>query len=152
MDPFDSLRRVLNGKAISAANAAGLAGKLELPNTNFVKPPKKEMYASFWYKTGGSRQAELGGRRGFELTVGIYQFDIYVPEHTGDGPGMRAGDYLRARFNRREWPIEPDGYLKMLVSNVKTPFNGAQAGYWRVVVDGSFHYYHRDPDADGFRD
>lgn len=152
MNPFDSLRRVLTTKALSAANAAGLAGRIEMPNAEFKKPGNKEMYASFWYKTGGSRQAELGGRSGFELTVGIYQFDILIPEKTGDGPGLRAADYIRARFNRREWLVEPDGYLKMLVSNVKTPFDGAQNGYWRVIVDGTFHYYYRDPDADDFRD
>jgi hypothetical protein len=152
MDPFNSLRRVLNTRAVQAAAAAGLpADKFELPNEDFVTP-KGQIYGGFWHRIGGSRQAELGGRRGFEMSVGIYQFDILVPENKGDGPGLAIADKIRRNFNRREMVVEPDGHLKLLVANVKTPFSGPQNGFWRVIVDGEFHYYYKDPQADGFRD
>lgn len=158
MDPFNSLRRVLNSRAVQAAVRANMGDRIELPNETFTKPAVKKgqekdaIYMSFWYKTGGSRQAELGGRKGFEMTVGVYQFDVMVPENIGDGPGLAVGDIVRRSMNRREMEVAPDGYLKLLVSNVKTPFDGPKNGYYQVVVDGVFHFYHRDPNADGFRD
>lgn len=158
MDAFNSLRRVLNSKALQAATRADMADRIELPNETFTKPEVKKgqekaaIYMSFWYKTGGSRQAELGGRKGYEMSVGIYQFDIMVPENIGDGPGLAIGDIVRRVMNRREMEVAPDGHLKLLVSNVKTPFNGPKGGYYQIVVDGTFHFYHRDPNADGFND
>lgn len=158
MDAFNSLRRVLNSRAVQAAVRAGLGDRIELPNETFTKPTvkkgqeKQAIYVSFWYKTGGSRQAELGGRKGYEMTVGVYQFDIMVPENIGDGPGLSVGDVIRRYMNRREMEVAPDGHLKLLVSNVKTPFSGPKNGYYQVVCDGTFHFYHRDPNADGFRD
>lgn len=158
MDAFNSLRRVLNSKALQAAARADLGDRIELPNETFTKPPVKKgqekagIYVSFWYKTGGSRQAELGGRKGYEMTVGLYQFDVMVPENIGDGPGLSVADIIRKSMNRREYEVAPDGHLKLLVANVKTPFSGPKNGYYQVVVDGTFHFYHRDPTANGFGD
>ena len=159
MDPFNSLRRVLDTAALQAALKGGVDGaRVELMNEPFTKPPvrkgseKAAIYVSFWYRTGGTRQAELGGRRGYEMTVGIYQFDIMVPEAIGTGPGVTIGDAIRRAMNRREKEVAPDGHLKLLMSNVKTPFTGAKNGYFQVICDGTFHFYHRDPNASGFRD
>lgn len=150
MSSFDGLRRVLNSKAVAAANAAGLEGRLQLPNEEFT-PPKGQVYAEFWFKTGGTRQAELGSNKSEEMTVGIYEFNILAPENQGDGPALKIGDLLRPYFNRKEWLVPPYGYVKLLTANVKTPFSGAQNGYYRVCLDGAFHFYHRDPNAPDFR-
>lgn len=150
MDDFDALRRVMNSHAVSAATVAGVGDAIELSNEDFT-PPKAAPYASFWYKTGGSKQCELGANTSFEMTVGIFQFDILCPEDQGDGPAVRIGDTLKKQFSRKQWPVAPDGYVTILVANVKTPFLKAQNGYYRVVVDGTFHFYHRDPQAADFR-
>lgn len=159
MDPFNSLRRVLDKAAVQACLKAGVDGaRVELMNEPFKAPSisrgreKEAIYVSFWFRTGGSRQAELGGRRGFEMTVGIYQFDVMVPEAIGSGPGITIADAIRREMNRREKLVEPDGHLKLLVSNVKTPFTGPKQGYFQVICDGALHFYHRDPNATGFRD
>jgi hypothetical protein len=34
---------------------------------------------------------------------------------------------------------------------VKTPFQKPQGGWFRFIIDGVFHYYHRDPNAPDFR-
>ena len=150
MSEFDALRQTLSTKAIAAANSAGLDGKIELPNEQFT-PPAGEIHACFWYRTGGSRQAELGPNTGLELTVGIFQFDILAPEHGGEGPAIQAAELIRKAFNRKEWLCPPDSYVKTLVANLKTPFQKPQGGFYRVIVDGTFHFYHRDPLAEDFR-
>ena len=148
---FDALRRTLNSKAVSAGNAAGLAGKLALPNETFT-PPKGEVYGEFWFKTGGTKQVELGGNKSMEMTVGIFQFDIMAPENRGDGPATKIAELIRARFNRRQWVVDPVGYVNLLTANVKTPFAKPQNGFYRVIVDGTFHFFHKDPNAGDFRD
>lgn len=151
MDEDNALRRVLNSKAVAAANAAELgADKLELPNEQFTAP-KDQIYASFWFRTGGSKQCELGANTGLEMTVGIFQFDILAPENGGDGPAISLGNALKKQFSRKEWLVDPDGYVKTLVANVKTPFQKPQNGFYRVCVDGVFHFYHSDPNAADFR-
>jgi hypothetical protein len=119
--------------------------------TRQFTPPVADTYATFWYKTGGSKQAELGGNTSLELTVGIFQFDVLAPENGGDGPAIQVGDVIRKAFNRKEWLCPPDGYVKTLVANVKTPFAKPQGGFYRVIVDGVFYFYHRDPLAQDFR-
>jgi hypothetical protein len=147
MSVTDQLRRILEGKAIAAANAAGLAGKLKLPNNDFT-PPKAEPWSNFWFKTGGSKQMELGGAQAFERTVGLIQFDVVVPEKSGDGEIARIADMLRSRFNRKQWLVPPYGVVKMDVASVKTPFGTeAQGGWYRYCVDATFNYDYRDPDA-----
>lgn len=147
MNPTDQLRRILVAKAIAAANAAGLEGKLKTPNNDFT-PPKADAWANFWFKTGGSKQMELGGPMAFERTVGLVQFDVLVPEKSGDGQIARISDMLRARFNRKQWLIPPDGVVKMDVASVKTPFGtDAKDGWYRYCVDATFNYDYRDPNA-----
>jgi len=143
-DPFDDLRRVLNSKAVAAANAIGLGAKIKLPNESYT-PPKATSHCEFFFKTGGSKQAELGGGKAFEITVGIYEFNILVPENTADGPATQLAGQVRRMFNRKEWLVGAEGYVKLMVANVKTPFNGPINGYYRVCVDGVLHFYHRDP-------
>lgn len=149
MSSFNGLRRVLESKAVAAATAAGIP--IQLGNEEFDHQ-KKLIYSEFWYKTGGTRQAELGSNKSEEMTVGIYEFNILAPENKGSGPALDIADRLRPFFNRKEWLVEPYGYVKMLVANVKTPFSGAQNGFYRVCVEGTFHFYHRDPNAPHFRD
>jgi len=151
MSSFDSLRRVLNSKAAAASNVSGLDGRIQLMNEEY-SPPKKQVFAEFWYKTGGTMQAELGGNTSEEMTVGIYEFNIFAPENQGDGPALQVADLVRPLLNRKEWLVEPYGYVKMLMANVTIPFSGAQNGYFRVCVEGRFHYYHRDPNAPNFRE
>lgn len=147
MDPTDQLRRILEAKAIAAANAAGLAGKLKLPNGDWT-PPRAEAWANFWFKTGGSKQMELGGATAGERTVGLIQFDVLVPEKTGDGAISRIANTLRTRFNRKQWLVPPYGVVKMDVASVKTPFGtDAKDGWYRYCVDATFNYDYRDPDA-----
>lgn len=146
-DTADLLRRVLEGKAVAAGNAAGLAGALQLPNADFTAP-KAAPWASFWFKTGGSRQMELGGPKAFERTVGLIQFDVMVPEKTGSGAVSRYADALRLRFDRKQWLVPPIGNVRMDVASVKTPFGTtAQNGWYRYIVDATFCYDYSDPDA-----
>lgn len=146
-EPFSELRSALVQRALSAANQSGLVGVCSMPNAPFTAPAKGSIYADFWYRLGESRKAELGGRAGFKLTVGIYQFDIMVPEAKGDGPGIAIGDRLVPFFDQREMVVGENGYLKLLTANLKTPFNKPANGYWQVIVDGTLHYYYRDPAA-----
>lgn len=149
MSDFNGLRRVLNKKAVLAANTAGIT--IQLPNEELALP-KGQVYTGFWHKSGGSRQAECGANTGLEMTVGIFQFDIMSPENQGDGPALAAADLIRPVFNRKEWLVEPNGYVKILVANVKTPFSGPIDGHYRVIVDGTYHYYYSNPNAPDFRD
>lgn len=148
MNEFDALRATLNAKAEAAANAAGL--EIELPNEQFT-PPAATTYATFFYRTGGSKQCELGANTSLEMTVGIFQFDVLVPEYQNIQPGTAAADILKKAWSRKQWDVPPDGYVNILVANVKTPFPKPILGYYRIIVDGTFHFYHRDPTAADFR-
>lgn len=147
MNTNDLLRRVLQNKAITATNAAGLTGKLELPNSDYV-PPKDDLWVHFFYKLGGSKQMELGGTKAMERTVGLIQFDLMAPEKSGDGAAVRAADIIRTHFNRKQWLVPPVGQVRMDVASVKTPFGtGAVNGWYRYIVDATFCYDYSDPDA-----
>ncbi len=145
MSEFDSLRQILNGKALMACQNLGVA--LILPNEN-ITPPDDEVYVQFWFKTGGTKQIELGRAAAWELTVGIYQFEVYAPEKQGDGPATQIADALRKMFNRKEWEVAPWGVVKITKSNVCTPFAGVQGNKYLVISDGAFQYYHHDLSAD----
>jgi hypothetical protein len=93
----------------------------------------------------------LAGNTGLEMTVGIFQFDLLVPEYQPLGPPSRIADAIKRAFNRKEWLVAPDGYVKTLVASVKTPFHKAQGGWYRFIIDGTFHYYHQDRSAPDFR-
>jgi hypothetical protein len=56
-------------------------------------------------------------------------------------------DQIKRVFNRKQWDVAPDGYVCTQVASVKTPFSKPQGGFFRFIIDGSFHYYHRDPRA-----
>lgn len=153
MNEFDSLRAVLNQKADAACGAIGLP--VELMNEQFTPPQNVDgsalSYATFFYRTGGSKQCELGGNGSLEMTVGIFQFDILVPEYADLGPPGVMADQLRKSFNRKQWIVPPDGYVNTLTANVKTPFPKAQGGFFRIIVDGTIHFYHRDTNPQDFR-
>jgi hypothetical protein len=150
MNPTDELRRVLESKAVAAANAMGLAGKLDIGNSDFT-PPQRDVWASFWFKTGGTKQIELGANGSMERTVGLVQFDVLAPEHTGSGDIARLSDGLRRYFNRKLWPVAPNGNVRLDVASVKTPFGTqARGGWFRYIVDVTFNYDYRDPDAQPF--
>jgi hypothetical protein len=148
MDDSDALRAVLCQKA--EAICVDQAIPVELPNEQFT-PDAAQTYASFWYRVGGSKQAELGGNTGYEMTVGLLQFDLLVPEYQPLGPPSRIADAIKRAFNRKEWIVPPEGYVKTLVASVKTPFHKPQNGWYRFIIDATFHYYHRDPTAPDFR-
>lgn len=148
MDAFDSLRAVLSQKAEAICIDQNLP--LELPNEQFT-PDNATAYASFWYKTGGSKQIELGSNKSQEMTVGLLQFDLLVPEYQPLGPPGRQADAIKRAFSRKQWEVPPDGYVCIQTVNVKTPFQKPQGGWFRFVIDGVFYFYHRDPNAPDFR-
>jgi hypothetical protein len=148
MNETDALMAVLNAKAEAVCIAQGL--EVELMNEQFT-PPAGQTYATFWYRVGGSKQAELGSNKTYEMTVGIFQFDLLVPEYGDLGPPRVQADQIKRVFNRKQWDVPPDGYVCTQVASVKTPFSKPQGGFFRFIIDGSFHYYHRDPAAPDFR-
>jgi hypothetical protein len=144
----DSLRKVLQGKAIIAANALSLPIKI---GEEAFTVPKGVVYAEFWYRTGKTDQIELGGKGSFECTKGIVQFSIYAPEKSGEGPGTKMGDQLKNMFNRAQWAVAPDGYVSLHVMAVET-LPGVRDGFFTVIVDGSFDFYHRNANPNNLLD
>lgn len=139
---FDALRDLLNNKALNAARVIGL--RVKIANQPGWSDPKDETWADFWYKTGGSKLVECGGAGALEMTVGILQFTISSPEKIGDGAAIRAGDKLRKLFSRQKWLIPAaHGWITIDVMTPKTTGKPVQ-GWYQVVADVSFRFYHRD--------
>lgn len=137
----DSLRKILFGKAITAVNSLSL--KCRIGNENFVPPTNGAVYGEFWFRTGKSKQIELGGKGSFECTPGIMQFTLFAPENSGDGPILKVGDQLKNMWNRQQWAVPPDGYVTFEVVNSE-PMDGIVNGHKVVIVDGGFDFYHRN--------
>lgn len=140
----DSLRKVLQQQAISATTALSL--KTQIGDEAFVPPNDGALYAEFWFRTGKSKKMELGPRTGFQCTPGILQFTIFGPEKGGDGPISKMGDRLKPYFDEKQFQVAPDGYVTIDPVSV-TLMPGIHNGKKVVVVDASFDFYHRNPDA-----
>jgi len=156
---FDTLRKVLVGRAIAVATELGMSDDIQVPNG---PPPMSALpdsdastappWINFWYKLGPNSQlAELGGPKALEITPGILQFDILVPEKTGDGAAITLANRIKKKINRKQWLIPPDGYVTLQPAGIVTNLP-AKSGWYRVCVDCTFYFYHRDPDADPLQD
>lgn len=137
----DSLRKVLFQKAITSVNNLNL--KCKIGNETFVVPADGSIYGEFWFRTGKSKQSELGSKRSLECTPGIMQFTLYAPENAGDGPVLKLGDQLKNLWNRQKWTIAPDGWVTFEVVGCEM-LPGIINGHKVVVVDGGFDFYHRN--------
>jgi hypothetical protein len=142
---FDMLRQILYGQAIQAVQNNGNF-RCQIGDEPFVPPTDGSIYGEFWFKTGTAKQIELGPRTGYECAPGIIQFTLYAPEKMGDGAILKLGDKLKKAFNRQQWLVPPDGYVTMDPISVQ-PLPGLKNGNRVVIVDGSFDFHYRDPDA-----
>jgi hypothetical protein len=140
----DTLRKTLYSEAIAAVTALSL--QCRIGDEAFVPPTDGSLYGEFWFRTGKSRQMELGPATGYECTSGILQFTLYAPEKNGDGAILRLGGQLKHRFNRKQFQVAPDGYVTLETVAVET-IPGVKNGHKVVIVDAAFDFYHRNPDA-----
>lgn len=138
----DSLRKVLYAKAILATNSISMP--CQIGSEPFTPPTDDTVYGNFWFRPGLTKIMDLGGRGSYECTPGLIQFTLFAPEKSGDGPIMKTADQLKRMFNRQQWPVPPDGYVNMHVFGVSI-MPGNPNGNRTVVVDGSYDFYHRDP-------
>lgn len=145
---FDTLRAVLAQKALTIATNLGYP--IKMPNAPF-DDPSGTPWVSYWMKLGHTGQAELGGPAALEITVGLLQFDVLVPEMTGDGLAITIANQIKKKINRKEWLIPPDGYVKLEAAAITNDLP-TKSGWYRVCVDTTFLFYHRDPDADPLQD
>jgi hypothetical protein len=146
MNAYDSLRKLLQTQAVQASGDFGLP--LILENEN-VPVPKTGMWAEFWIRTGMTIRSDLGsGRRHFKKAAGVLQFTLYTPEKTGDGPILRMADNLEKRFSSTQFEVPPDGYITLDDATVNM-MGKRENGYYCVVVQASFDFHYRDPDAVG---
>lgn len=144
---FDDLRALLSQKALTFAGNVALP--IKMPNAPFDDPAGP--WLEYGMKLGKTGQAELGGPAALEITVGIIQFDVIVPEMTGDGVAMSAANQIKKKINRKEWLVGSTSYVKLDAAEIT---NGlpTKAGWYRVCVDATFLFFHRDPDADPLKD
>lgn len=140
----DTLRQILQQKAIDCVTALGLA--TQIGDEPFAPPTDGSLYAEFWFKTGKTKKIELGNRRGYQCTAGMLQFTIYGPEKTGDGPITRMGDQIKPYFDEQQWQVPPDGYVTLDPASVQM-VPGVRGGNKVVIVDATFDFYHRNPNA-----
>lgn len=146
MFEHDALRVVLQTKAQEISSLLDLP--MQIGDEAFVQP-KGTPWAEFWFRTGTTKQRELGGPGSLELTPGILQFTIYAPQNTGDGPPLRLAGAIKKALNRRQWRVPPDGYVTLDPVGVEQ-VPGIQKGFKVCVVDCSFDFHHSDPDAPPF--
>lgn len=145
MDAFDSLRKLLQSQAEQAGEAAGLTN-LSFPGEAERRGKDGDPWGTFWHRTGKTRPTLGGGRKGFKMTAGIYQFTLYVPEKTGSGPLTRIGDKLQQWFDSQNWKVPPDGSI-VLGSATVDVLPMAKNGNLVALVYGDFDYTHRNVDA-----
>ncbi len=141
----DALRKVLFGKAIDAVTANGNF-PCQIGNEAFVPPNDGSLYGEFWFRTVDSEQLELGGPTGYERAPGILQFTLYAPEKDGDGPILKLAGALKKSFNRKQWLVDPDGYVTLRPASVKE-MPGVRGGTKVVIVDCHFDFFYHDPSA-----
>lgn len=145
---FDQLRAVLTQNAKAAAADVGYP--IQLPNAPFNEPSDAP-WINFWFRIGDTGQAELGGPAALEISVGLLQFDVLVPEQTGDGLAIQIANRIKKKINRKQWLVPPNGYVTLYAASLTTELP-AKSGWYRVCVDTVFSFHHRDPDAEPFRD
>ena len=137
----DSLRKVLQTKALLAASTLSLP--LKLGEESFAVP-SGQVWGEFWFRMGTGIQMELGTRSSYEKTPGLMQFSLYAPEKSGDGPVLKIADQLKNMWNRTQFTVAPDGYVNFHVIGVDE-LPGIRNGFKVVIVDGSFDFFHRNP-------
>lgn len=141
----DALRKVLFTQAISAVSGNGNF-PCQIGNEEFVPPQDGALYGEFWFRTADSVQMELGAVTGYERAPGILQFTLYAPEKDGDGPILKLAGGLKKAFNRKQWLVDPDGYVTLQPASVKE-MPGIRNGKKVVIVDCHFDFFYHDPDA-----
>ncbi len=145
---FDDLRGVLTGRA--KAIAFDLGYPIQLPNAPFVEPSGSP-WLNFWYKLNKPMMAELGGPKALEVSVGVLQFDILVPEETGDGLVLRIANQIKKKINRKQYLVGSYSYVNLDPAGIEVGLP-TKSGWYRNCVDATFLFHHRDPDAEAFRD
>lgn len=142
MDAFDELRKVLEQHALQASTQLGF--KIIFDED---EAPKSGTYVHFWYETGKTESmGAAGGRKGFECTPGILQFNIYYPEKTPTGQPTRIADGIKRLLNMKQWTVAEDGYVKcepMTIQRQPLSKNGFRIIWTRAPFD----FYHRDQTA-----
>lgn len=143
VDPFDLLRQTLEAQAVAAAAAAGITD-LKLPNQPFNQPQNK-MWAAFHIVAGSAIPAELGNRdTAMNKATGIVQFEVYVPENSGDGPATRAAGVFRKRINRKSLNVPGAGSLSFYASNVLPHPGGPKNGWYCVLAEATYIFHYRE--------
>jgi hypothetical protein len=109
---------VLSAKALQIASELGLGDLISMPNTAFIEPnlraePEQSPWLMFSYTLGKTGQAELGGPSALEITVGMVQFDVLVPEQEGDGAAIRLANAIKKKINRKQWLVPPYSYVTL---------------------------------------
>lgn len=142
MDAFDELRKVLEQHAVQAASQLNF--KIIFDED---EAPKTGAYVHFWYETGNSElMSAAGGRKGFECTPGVLQFNIYYPEKQPTAQYVRLADSIKRLLNRKQWIVAPDGYVTIEVMSVqRQPVT--KNGFRVVWTRGGFDFHHRDSQA-----
>ncbi|AXQ69186.1 tail terminator [Caulobacter phage CcrBL9] len=141
---FEELRKRFLTEAIQAANTAGLGDVFKTPGFPFVQP-QAQPWVEFSYEVGKTFPASLGAGEDLDApdyTVGIFQFDVYVPEDSGTGPGTILGEKLRKQVNRKEWLVGDVGHVKLGAFSTQ-PVNTTMKGWNCICVRGSYGFWHR---------
>lgn len=139
----DQLRKTLETQVITVVTALGFP--CQIGDESFVPPTNGAIFGQFWFRTGKTKQMELGSRKGFECTAGVFQFTLYAPEKMGSGAVLRLAGQLKKPFNRQQYLVPPDGYVTLEAIGIQNL--GVKDGNYVVIVDTTFDFYHRDPTA-----
>lgn len=142
-DPFDELRKVLEAEAVAACAAASI-DDLKLPNYKFVQP-KNKIWAAFHIIAGMTIPAELGDRdTALNKATGVAQFEVYVPEDTGDGAATRAAGFFRKRIQRKTGLMPPSvGQVDFYGANVRPHPGAGEKGFYCVLCEVTYVFKYR---------
>lgn len=141
---FEELRKRFLNEAIQAATMVGLGDVFKTPGFPFVQP-QATPWVEFSYEIGKTIPATLGDGEDTDAqdyTVGLFQFDVYVPEDSGTGPGTVLGNRLAKLVNRKEWRIATVGKVTLGSFSVQ-PITTAMKGWGCVCVRAPFGFWHR---------
>jgi hypothetical protein len=144
MNEYDELRKVLTGKAVEIATALNLP--IQMPNGPTITEPAGP-WLDFAYLIGDTGQAECGGPAALEITVGTLDFEVLVPERTGDGPAIAYANQIKKLINRKQYLVGNYGYVTLRAVSVHQ-LPRTMNGWFRACASTSFWFHHRDPDAD----
>lgn len=147
MNTFDELRKTFETKVnqLSAAlNFQVIFDDDDMPKGERVT------FVHFWYETNPSVKKEAAnGRKAWECTSGVLNFNIYAPEKSASAPMTILGDQIKKKMNSIQFLVPPEGYVKLDVMSVqRTPIkhNGRKV----VICRATFDFTHRDASADAF--